>query len=106
MSSTVSKPLVSSISARFGPTPLTNLSGVEVSNDLPQLLSVQWRVMKTFALAGIIGLTAYGADLRIGIVGTDTSHVTAFTKMLNDAAAPDHVAGARVVAAYKGGSPD
>jgi hypothetical protein len=46
------------------------------------------------------------AELRLGLVGTDTSHVTAFTKMLNDPAAPDHIAGAKVVAAYKGGSPD
>lgn len=46
------------------------------------------------------------ADLRLGIVGTDTSHVTAFTKMLNDASAPDHIPGVKVVAAYKGGSPD
>ncbi len=62
--------------------------------------------MKTLALLGMITLVATAADIRIGIVGTDTSHVTAFTKMLNDPAAPDHVAGARVVAAYKGGSPD
>ena len=41
------------------------------------------------------------ADLRIGIVGTDTSHVPAFTKMLHDEAL-----GAKVVAAWKGGSPD
>jgi predicted dehydrogenase len=46
------------------------------------------------------------ADLRVGIVGTDTSHVTAFTKLLNDSSAPDHIPGARVVAAFKGGSPD
>jgi Oxidoreductase family, NAD-binding Rossmann fold len=79
---------------------------VEVSNDLPQLPSVQWRVMKTLAFLGIFALAAAGAELRIGIVGTDTSHVTAFTKMLNDPTAPDHVEGAQVVAAYKGGSPD
>ncbi|MDE3164463.1 MAG: Gfo/Idh/MocA family oxidoreductase [Acidobacteriota bacterium] len=41
------------------------------------------------------------ADLRIGIVGTDTSHVPAFTKMLHDESL-----GAKVVAAWKGGSPD
>src|SRR5438067_7403451 len=46
------------------------------------------------------------ADLRLGIVGTDTSHVTAFTKLLNDPSTPDHIPGAKVVAAYKGGSPD
>lgn len=46
------------------------------------------------------------AQLRIGIIGTDTSHVPAFTKLLNDPKAPDHIEGARVVAAFKGGSPD
>jgi len=54
----------------------------------------------------MFGLIGHAADLRIGIVGTDTSHATEFTKILNDASAADHVAGARVVAAYKGGSPD
>jgi len=44
--------------------------------------------------------------LRIGLIGLDTSHVTAFTSLLNDPTHPDHVPGARVVAAYKGGSPD
>ncbi|MGH9723033.1 MAG: Gfo/Idh/MocA family protein [Bryobacteraceae bacterium] len=47
-----------------------------------------------------------GAEIRLGIVGTDTSHVTAFTRVLNDPSSPDYVAGARVVAAYKGGSKD
>ena len=46
------------------------------------------------------------AELRLGIIGTDTSHVIAFTRILNDETLPDHVPGARVVAAYKGGSPD
>jgi hypothetical protein len=44
------------------------------------------------------------ADLRIGIVGTDTSHVPAMTRVLNDPSAREHVPGARVVAAYKGGT--
>ena len=45
-------------------------------------------------------------DLRIGIIGLDTSHVIAFTKLLNDASDPQHVPGAKVVAAFKGGSND
>src|ERR1700681_2244247 len=50
---------------------------------------------------------AAAADLRLGIVGTDTSHVPAFTKLLNgDPSEPDHIPGARVVAAYQGGSKD
>src|SRR2546423_13370027 len=52
-------------------------------------------------------LFASAADMRLGIIGTDTSHVPAFSKLLNsDPAAPDHVAGAHVVAAFKGGSKD
>lgn len=46
------------------------------------------------------------AQIRIGIIGTDTSHVPAFTRSFNDPTAPDHVPGGRVVAAFKGGSPD
>ncbi|MCY3022816.1 MAG: Gfo/Idh/MocA family oxidoreductase [Planctomycetota bacterium] len=53
-----------------------------------------------------IASTLSAADLRIGLVGLDTSHVTAFTKLLNDPADKNHVPGARVVAAFKGGSPD
>jgi len=59
------------------------------------------------AVAFFAALCAHSADLRIGIVGTDTSHVPAFTQMLNSAdGAKDHVPGGRVVAAYKGGSKD
>ncbi len=49
---------------------------------------------------------AAAADIRLGLVGTDTSHVIAFAGMLNDPSAPGHVPGARIVAAYKGGMPD
>ena len=49
---------------------------------------------------------AFGADLRIGIIGCDTSHVVAFTETLNNPAAKGHVPGGKVVAAYRGGSVD
>jgi hypothetical protein len=58
------------------------------------------------ALAIVYAAIASGADLRLGIIGTDTSHVTAFTKILNDTSSPEHIPGARVVAAFKGGSKD
>lgn len=45
------------------------------------------------------------AEQRIGLVGLDTSHVAAFTKLLNDPDAPHHVPGGRVVAGYPGGTP-
>jgi len=44
--------------------------------------------------------------IRVGIIGLDTSHAVEFTRILNDSASADHVPGARVIAAYKGGSPD
>lgn len=65
------------------------------------------RLLPTF-LALLMGFSASAraADLRLGLVGTDTSHVLGLAAAFNDPAAPDRVAGARIVAAYKGGSPD
>ncbi len=54
----------------------------------------------------LLASSIFGADIRIGIIGTDTSHVPIFTRTFNDAAAPDHIPGFRVVAAFKGGSAD
>ncbi len=63
--------------------------------------------IRLFVMAGLVsGSVAVGAELRIGIIGCDTSHVTAFTETLNNPQAKGHVAGGKVVAAYKGGSPD
>ena len=46
------------------------------------------------------------APIRVGVIGLDTSHATAFTKFFNDTADAEHVPGARVVAAYPRGSED
>jgi hypothetical protein len=46
------------------------------------------------------------AELKVGIIGLDTSHAVAFTKLLNDPANKDHVPGCRVIVAYPKGSPD
>jgi predicted dehydrogenase len=65
--------------------------------------------LRALALAGLsvfVVLRVPADDLRIGMIGLDTSHVVAFTKLLNDANSPNHVAGGKVVAAFKGGSPD
>jgi predicted dehydrogenase len=45
-------------------------------------------------------------ELKAGIIGLDTSHVIAFTRVLNDPNAENDVSGCRVVAAYPEGSPD
>jgi predicted dehydrogenase len=44
--------------------------------------------------------------IRAGIIGLDTSHVVAFTKLLNAEKPDPRVAGVRVVAAFPGGSQD
>src|SRR4051794_31445586 len=58
----------------------------------------------------VLGLNAFAADepkpLKVGIIGLDTSHVTAFTGILNNAKPKPEFAGVRVVAAFPGGSPD
>jgi hypothetical protein len=62
------------------------------------------------ALAAVFVLltatSASAADLRLGIVGTDTSHVIGFATAFNDTSSAGHVPGARIVAAFRGGSPD
>ncbi len=53
--------------------------------------------------------SAWGQEtksLRAGIIGLDTSHVVAFTRVLNNPNNAGDLAGVRVVAAFTGGSPD
>ncbi len=64
-------------------------------------------VVVTLVLTGALTAgAAFADDIRVGMIGLDTSHVIAFTQLLNDPNHPNHVPGAKVVAAYKGGSPD
>lgn len=44
--------------------------------------------------------------LKIGVIGTDTSHSTAFTELLNNPDHAFHVPGGRVISAFAGGSED
>ncbi len=58
------------------------------------------------ASGGCFAQSDSSAPMKVGIIGLDTSHVIAFTKSLNDPNDPQYVPGLRVVAAFKGGSPD
>jgi hypothetical protein len=67
--------------------------------------------MAILYLVLVFPLAARAADqpakvIRAGIIGLDTSHVTAFTSLLNNPKAKGVLATVRVVAAYPGGSPD
>jgi predicted dehydrogenase len=53
---------------------------------------------------GVFGSSA--EQIRVGIIGLDTSHATAFTKVFNDPGAQGDLAVCKVVAAYPEGSPD
>lgn len=58
------------------------------------------------ATASVTCHAGAAAQIRVGIIGLDTSHAIAFTKILNDENAPPELAGCHVVAAYPQGSPD
>lgn len=64
------------------------------------------KIESFFCALLVLASTTRAADLRIGIIGCDTSHVTAFTESLNDPSSATHVPGGKVIAAYKGGSKD
>lgn len=65
-------------------------------------------LLTAFATFVALTLSTWAAEspIRVGIIGLDTSHVVAFTKTMNNPEAKGHVPGAKVVAAFKGGSPD
>jgi hypothetical protein len=65
------------------------------------LISVFSLLIANFFLAKLAA-----EPLRAGIVGCDTSHVIAFTKLINDPEATGPRADVEVVVAYPGGSPD
>lgn len=68
--------------------------------------------IRLFLLGGLLMTTLYAnimaeePELKLGMIGLDTSHVIAFAQVLNDPNNPEHVPGGKVVAAFKGGSPD
>lgn len=58
------------------------------------------------ALAALLLTAARAAEIRIGMIGLDTSHVVQYLNLVNDPKHKDHVPGGKIVAAFKGGSPD
>lgn len=58
------------------------------------------------ASLAVLGSNLAAADLRIGMIGLDTSHVIVFAKAFNDPKSPDYTPGGRITAVFKGGSAD
>jgi predicted dehydrogenase len=63
---------------------------------------------KSFVIlsAAVLVTALHAADLRIGIIGCDTSHCAAFAESFNNPEGKTYVPGGRVVGAFKGGSLD
>lgn len=55
---------------------------------------------------GFAAVNVHGEPMKVGIIGLDTSHVIAFTKVINAPDAQGLLAEIQVVAAYPGGSDD
>ena len=55
--------------------------------------------------SGVVGAQEK-KPMRAGIIGLDTSHVSAFTKLFNDSKAVGDIADVKIVAAFPGGSED
>lgn len=68
---------------------------------------MKYRFCLTVLSAGLMALSTEAQTqqkvFRIGMIGLDTSHVTAFTGLIND---PSKNYGCKVVAGFPGGSPD
>jgi predicted dehydrogenase len=74
-----------------------------------------WRQPAAEIVLGLLNCPLAGSALnlieqmktvQIGLVGLDTSHTTAFLEIFNGPVASGASTGARIVAAYRGGSPD
>lgn len=64
------------------------------------------RSLRGLLLLLLLPLSLMAENLRIGIIGLDTSHAEQFTLRLNDTANPNHVPGGRVVSAFPTPSAD
>jgi hypothetical protein len=60
------------------------------------------RLLPLFCCAACAG----AADLRIAVIGLDTSHTVSFAKLLNEPNNPKHIAGGLITKAWKDWSPD
>jgi predicted dehydrogenase len=69
-------------------------------------LMISGLIFARFSTAGELRDDQSAKPLRAGIIGLDTSHVVAFTELLNAVEPKPALAGVRIVAAYPGGSPD
>jgi len=73
---------------------------------MPAMMPLLRRSYVIVALFASAALCRAAEPMKVGIIGLDTSHVTAFTGAINKAKDDSPLAGLRVVAAYPGGSPD
>lgn len=76
-----------------------------MTRPLPMLLSILCGIFALLSMTSP-GFAQEKKVLKAGMIGLDTSHCGAFTKLLRDAPAGSELSTVQVVAAYPGGSPD
>jgi len=81
-------------------------SMVRFPSRLAASLSPMTRKLLCLLSALALAAAVRAADLRIGMIGLDTSHVTQYLGIINDPKNKDHVPGGKIVAGFKGGSQD
>ena len=86
----------------FPLSPTSSVYGGVLKEDYDARKSVQKR--NEHQVSRIVGRNS--GVVRVGLVGVDTTHASSFTGILHNPDDPFHIPGARVVAAYPGGSPD
>jgi hypothetical protein len=73
---------------------------------LKERATASLRRASMFSFLLLITHSLVAAELRLGIIGTDSSHVVEFTRILNDVSDSNHVPGAHIVAVYASSSAD
>lgn len=69
-------------------------------------MKIRFLTLLIAAISWLGLLHSSAGEIKVGIIGLDTSHVIAFTKAFNDSKAEGPLADCKVVAAYPKGSPD
>jgi hypothetical protein len=84
---------------------LASLSNQLISMPPPSSSKLISAFLGCLCLAALTGAAA-PVEFKIGLIGLDSSHCVRFARMFNDPADKEYLGGARIVCAYKGGSPD
>ena len=90
---------------RLPPSPLSPVYGGVLKGDY-DARKCSWTQPEEAKASQVVKANGNHRVVRVGLIGLDTSHATSFADILHDPDNPFHIPGAKVVAAYPGGSAD